>query len=105
MAFGSAPSTHRKREKSYIASAKHSIDSFHKHLKKGNCTAARSSLISAAEAAGVAYGEARGYARHRVRGKRKSPPAFYKHPAIKMVTAAKKEMSAKCIVKFKGRKK
>ena len=97
MSLGSAPSSHRKRASGYMASTKVYLKSFEGHLKKGQCSQARNALINAAETAGAAFAESRGaYKRSK---RRKKAPFFVKHPAIKLVSAAKKKMAKACIVK------
>lgn len=102
MALGSAPSSHRKRASGYTASTKEYLKTFEKQLKKGQCSQARNTLINAAETAGAAFAESRGAFK---RSKKvKKAPFFVKHPAVKMVSAAKKKMGKACIVKARKKK-
>lgn len=97
MALGSSPSTHRKRSEAYTESTEHSLKSFHSAIAQGSCFIARNALIAAAETAGAAAANDREVRRRKKR-------AFTKHPAIRMVAAAKKVMQEKCPMNFKGKK-
>jgi hypothetical protein len=94
MSLGSSLSTHRRRNLAYGAAVRAALKSAKRSLKRGNCAAANSSLMSASMDAGLAFG-------HDISRGQKKAKRFFSTANGKAIAAVKKSFNKHCKVSKK----
>lgn len=94
MALGSSLSTHRRRHLVYGAAVRASLKAAKRALKRGNCGAANSALMTAVMSAGLSFG-------HDVSRGQKKSKRFFATAEGKAIAAVKKSFGKRCKISKK----